>query len=329
MRKLASVQKISDIQPIQGADKIEVATVLGWKTVVPKGQYKPGDEIIYCEIDSMIPRRPWSEFLFKDMYQTRYRLKTKKLKGQLSQGIIFPKTILKEDKPIGTDVTKELDIKLYIPHMPAKLRGDIKSSFPSFIPKTDAIRLQSIPDILNELDNVKLAITEKIDGTSSTFYRHGEFGVCSRNFELKKQDTAYWRIAEKYNMEKIIPDGFAIQGEIYGNGIQKNPLKQTDFDLAVFNVFDIKAGQYLKFEDMMNFCASHKLPTVPYIGYIKSNKYTLDFFLNNSKGYSIINTECLKEGIVVRDFENSYSQVLNSRIFFKVINNDYLENNKY
>lgn len=86
MRKLAHVEKIASIQPIDGADRIEVATVLGWQVVVKKDEFKVGDLCIYIEIDSVLPEIEDFEFL----RDKKFRIKTQKLRGQISQGLILP-----------------------------------------------------------------------------------------------------------------------------------------------------------------------------------------------------------------------------------------------
>jgi RNA ligase (TIGR02306 family) len=91
MRKLASIQKIVDIRPIDGADKIEVAQVLGWEVVVAKkDEFKVGDLVIYIEIDSIVPDK--SEFDF--LRDRKFRVRTIKLRKQVSQGLILPLSIL-------------------------------------------------------------------------------------------------------------------------------------------------------------------------------------------------------------------------------------------
>ena len=69
-RKLATIRKINDLSPIEGADKIEVATVDGWKVVVAKDVgHKIGDWVVYCEIDSFLPIKEEFEFLRKSSYK--------------------------------------------------------------------------------------------------------------------------------------------------------------------------------------------------------------------------------------------------------------------
>ena len=101
MRKLASTQTVNAAEPIPNADAIERVRVLGWWVVVKKGEVRPGDKVVYCEIDSLLPERPEFEFLrassFKpahDDIPAGFRIKTVKLRGQVSQGICFPLAIL-------------------------------------------------------------------------------------------------------------------------------------------------------------------------------------------------------------------------------------------
>jgi RNA ligase (TIGR02306 family) len=199
-RKLASIQIIEKLDPIEGADFIERATVLGWHCVVRKGDFKEKDKCIYIEIDAMLPDIPAFAFL-KDPkgrvpeYGFVHRLKTKKLKGQISQGLImslkedFQKWAPKNDLvKVGDDVTELIGIKKYEPPVLASLRtGQAKRTFPSFIPRTDETRVQNIPWITDAFQGKKVYVTVKLDGTSVTYYiKDGQFGVCSHNMEWKK-----------------------------------------------------------------------------------------------------------------------------------------------
>jgi RNA ligase (TIGR02306 family) len=99
MRKLASIQRVNAVEPITEADAIERIRILGWYVVVRKDEYKVGDLVIYCEVDSILPDRPEFEFL-----RTRnFRIRTIKLKGQVSQGICFPLSVLENYGTIGYD----------------------------------------------------------------------------------------------------------------------------------------------------------------------------------------------------------------------------------
>jgi RNA ligase (TIGR02306 family) len=166
-RKLASIRQISEIREIPGADAIELAIVDGWQVVVAKNvNHKVGNYVVYCEIDSFLPIKPEFEFLRKSSYkkmgdQEGFRLRTIRLRGVLSQGLILP---LDEVIPfpnnldymeVGKDVTELLEIKKYEPPVPAELAGKVKGMFPSFIPKTDEERcLSEDTEIITE-DGIK------------------------------------------------------------------------------------------------------------------------------------------------------------------------------
>jgi RNA ligase (TIGR02306 family) len=164
-RKLASIRIISDLRPIEGADKIELAIVDGWKVVVAKDVgHKVGDKVIYCEIDSFLPIKPEFEFLRKSSYKKMadgsegFRLRTVKLRGQVSQGLILPLSLINYtnlDFKVGMDVTMMLGINKYEPPIPAELAGKVKGLFPSFIPKTDEVRCLSEETELITEDGIK------------------------------------------------------------------------------------------------------------------------------------------------------------------------------
>lgn len=341
-RKLASIQVISKIEPIPGADLIEKATVKGWECVVRKGEFKVGDLCVYFEIDSMIPRRFWSEFLFKDDRQY-YRLRTVRLKGQISQGLIIkPNTcipmeiILKlvesSEDLIEKDVTDYLEITKYEPEIPAQLRGLIKGSFPHFIPKTDEERIQNIPWILEQEADTEIVVTEKLDGTSMTVYvKDGEFGVCSRNIEFKECECIYWQIAKRDKFDeklKSLNKNIALQGELIGLGIQGNKYKLAQPEFYIFNIFDIEKNKFLDYQEiekMLEWIQSNNLKFVPKILEFKAIKEigNLQDFIKLSTGKSLLNPTVEKEGIVVRSkIEKNIHNL--GRFSFKVINPEFL-----
>ena len=196
MRKLAHIEEISVVSPIDGADKIEVATILGWKCVIKKGEFQQGDKVVYIEIDSLVPPKPEFEFL-KDR---KYRVRTIKLRGQISQGLVVPiPETYKGKMDNGTDMTKCLGIKKYLSPTEIKeieqqqlkiineknklkkfmmryswfrrifLSRKQKQSFPYWVSKTDEERIQNIPHVIEQFKNHKVYVTEKIDFQSVTF----------------------------------------------------------------------------------------------------------------------------------------------------------------
>lgn len=352
-RKLASVRKISDLSPIEGADKIEVATIDGWKVVVAKDVgHKVGDLVIYCEIDSFLPIREEFEFLRKSSYkkmgdQEGFRLRSVKLRGQISQGLILPLSVLKnteipmvttsqqewgvqyemfaeDGEPmvnVGDDVTELLGIVKYEPPIPAELAGKVKGLFPSFIRKTDEERVQNLSDQYNELKTHTYYVTEKLDGSSATFYyKDGVFGVCSRNLELlETEGNTFWKVARELDLEnkmKSLGKNISIQSELIGESVQGNPYKIKGQTIRCFNLFNIDTQEYSSLTDFRDTVEMLGLETVPVLNTNFKLPDTIDELLKFADSKSELNPNFDREGIVIR--------TLDRKISFKVISNKFL-----
>ncbi len=325
MRQLASIQRIKALEPIENADAIVKATVLGWQLVVKKGEFEVGDLCVYCEIDSLMPDRPEFEFL----RPRNMRIRTMRLRGQVSQGICFPLSILPENAPNteGSDVTELLGITKYEPPMSANLLGQAKGFFPSFIPKTDETRVQNLQEILDKYAGTTCFVTEKLDGSSVTyFYRNGEFGVCSRNLELiEAEGNSYWDFARTHNIEeklKALGKNYALQGEIIGEGIQGNKCKIRGQMVYFFNVFDIDAYAYLDFGAYKTFLAQLDLQSVPILETDYSLSNDIPTLVSKAVGKSVLKNDVHREGIVIRPLLELRD--IEGRVSFKSINPDFL-----
>ncbi|SHM48222.1 RNA ligase, DRB0094 family [Chitinophaga jiangningensis] len=331
MRKLASIQKITGLEPIAGADAIEKAYILGWQLVVKKNEFKPGDLCIYCEIDSRMPEVPTFEFL----RPRGMRIKTTRLRGQVSQGIAFPLDLLPAGFPVteGADCTAVLGITKYEAPMPACLTGAAKGAFPSFIPKTDETRVQVLQHILDKYKGETCYITEKLDGSSATFFiNNGEFGVCSRNLELLEANTnSLWQVARALRIEeklRSLHGNFALQGELFGEGIQGNKLRMHGPHVRFFNIFDISKSAYLGFHSFMATLEQLELEPVPVLTttYVLDNN--IDALVKMATIKSTICPDAWAEGIVIRPVEDkieSYNDLFSyGRVTFKAINPEFL-----
>lgn len=328
MRKLASIQKIKSVHTIEGADAIEKAQVLGWQLVIRKGEFAAGDLCVYCEIDSVMPDKPEFEFV----RAKSNRIKTIRLRGQVSQGICFPLSIL----PEGTEITEDLDvtdvlgITKYEPPVPANLAGVAKGMFPSFIPKTDETRVQVLEKVLRAYAGTACYVSEKLDGSSVTFYLKDDvFGVCSRNLDLAfSEENAMWKFAINLGLEgklRALGRNIALQGEIVGEGIQKNKYKLKGQHIFFFNVFDIDAYSYVSLNDMRTLLKSLELYMVPVLeeGYMLES--SIDALVAKSRCKSRLNAETIAEGIVIRPLEETIDRyVMQGRVSFKAINPDFL-----
>jgi RNA ligase (TIGR02306 family) len=337
LRKLASIRKISDIQPIEGADMIELVIVDGWKVVVAKNVgHKLGDLVIYCEIDSFLPIREEFEFLRKSSYKKMvdgtegFRLRSIRLKNQLSQGLVLPISVVEYTNvqfEVGIDVTNLLGITKYEPPIPAELAGKVKGLFPSFLRKTDEERIQNLTLEYEGWKNSDKGfyVTEKLDGSSATFYfKDGVFGVCSRNLELlETEGNTFWKVARQLKLEEWLgthETNYSIQGELIGEGIQGNPYKIKGQTVGFFNAFNIDTQEYLGLEEFELLISSMGLKTIPILDREFTLPDTIDELLKYADSKSVLNSNFDREGVVIRSVDR--------KISFKVISNKFLLNEK-
>lgn len=327
MRKLAHIERIIALTSIPGADLIERATVQAWDVVVKKGLYQVDDLVAFAEIDTLILNRPWSAFLFKDTRQL-YRLRTIRLRGTLSQGLLIPIAEIPElagrQWEEGDDLTELLQLNKWEPVLPANLAGQIKGNFPHWLRKTDECRLQSAKRVLDEIRDIPVYVAVKMDGTSFTAYKHeGVFGVCSRNLDMCEDGgDDYWAMAKSIGLPEKLPDGYAIQAELCGPGIQGNKAGLAAKQLFVFSVWDIKEQAFVSFGFLKTFCETYGLEMVPVLpAFVRPD--TVDQWLAFADTVKYANG-AQAEGIVVRPMVERYSEALRGRLSFKVISNAFL-----
>ena len=367
-RKLASIQRIHRIDPIAKADAIECVTIHGWELVAKKGEFAVGDLCVFFEIDSFLPEDPRYEFL-KDIknHQGRkgYRLKTIRLRGQVSQGLALPLCMFPEiTNPIEFDeVTDLLNVIKYDNSIAQSYnKPDLKTNsttnkFPHFIPKTDQERIQNLSDWFTRYSDVEWEETLKLDGSSCTMYKVAKspsiwarikaffgaplvnyhFGVCSRNLEIKRSDnyvktfansgkestyqsSDFWCVAHLYNVERHLPTGYAIQGELIGPRIQANHEKVESIDFFIFDVYDILNSRYLTPSERVNFVSTY-LPSMKHVPVLKTTVRIFEVcpdvksLLTRVQGQSM-NPGTISEGRVYKSLDGTKS--------FKCINNDFL-----
>jgi RNA ligase (TIGR02306 family) len=344
-RKLVSIQVIKDIKPIPNADNIELVYILGWQCVSKKGNFKVGDFCLYFEVDALLPEHPEFEF----MRNKKFRVKTIKLRGMLSQGLALPIDVLDKVATIevppgqrlllkeGDDVSSLLNVKKYEPPESsdgARLGGKAVSNFPPFLHKTDEIRIQSVPDVLARHNGKAFYITEKLDGSSMTMYLcNGKFGVCSRNFDIDEEDgNSFWEVARKGDWETKLrtiasmlgTTNVAVQGEMVGAGVQKNKYRMTGRDIYIFNIYDINDHKFLSFAQMVDICVALDVKMVPIVtDYFEMSDMRVDDMIAMADGQSLLNDQVIREGIIFRPLAEDFDPEL-GRLSFKVISNHFL-----
>ena len=340
-RKMATIRIVDAILPIEGADAIEVAVIGGWKVVVKKGEYHPQDLACYCEIDSFIPSAI-APFLTKEGHHPKTyngvegeRLRTIKLRGQISQGLLLPMSVVfnkmnaQEALQIieGQDVSDLLGISKWEP--PVEFQAaNVKGSFPHFIPKTDQERIQNLKIDLERWNEngEEFQVTEKMDGSSMTvFIKDGEVGVCSRNLELKDDGSStFWETAKKQGLVdfllSVYADGaveIALQGELVGGSIQGNAYKVEGFKFFLYDVFDIKTQQYLIPAATELLAKTNGIQHVPVMGYTNIKGKSIEDLLHDAEGKSQVGTKPEREGLVYKAADGSSFKVISNKWLLK------------
>lgn len=355
MRTLAKVVRLGKILKHPKADRLDITYVGGWQVVVQKDQFKEGGLAVFFEIDSWIPtslfdlNRPGQEAKkFKGVYGNR--LRSVRLQGELSQGLLLPMSILEstaydydtEDQKVflapeqvfqeGEDVSDVLGILKYEDELPDELIGKAKGMFPSIFPRTDMPRFQNMEQSLSKFaeDGLFFTVQEKVEGESMTCYltTEGEFGVCTKNVDLLEDaGDLFWQVARRMQIEDKMRFAFdagqdvAIQGELIGPGIRGNIYNLKEPTFVMFNVVYSHSGQTRETPDATKFWAEYmNIPFVPVI--FKEFKATaqtmsMQYLTDLSNGMSLINKKQKREGLVFKYNEDP-------RICFKAISPEYL-----
>ena len=336
MRKLASIRRIDIIKPIPGADAIECATLGGWPVVIKKNEFAVGDLAVYIEIDSWVPT-DLAPFLSKGKEPNIYndikgeRLRSVRLRGQLSQGLLLPEVVVSHQTRSGDyinfynegdDVTEVLGIQKWEPAIPACLAGEVKGAWPSHVQKTDQERAQNLGAEWDTLKTYTYEATEKLEGSSMTAgIVNDEFTVCSRNLNLRETATnSLWAQARRYNIEARMRElglaNMVVQGEIVGEGIQGNHYGIKGQDFYVFDILDTSSGQYLLPADRRAMCVKLGLKHVP----VLFDEFTIisdiEGVVECADGPSLLNPAKLREGIVFKRVDGPEH--------FKAVSNKYL-----
>eukprot|EP00026_Physarum_polycephalum_P010775 Phypoly_transcript_10955.p1 GENE.Phypoly_transcript_10955~~Phypoly_transcript_10955.p1 ORF type:complete len:411 (+),score=58.41 Phypoly_transcript_10955:115-1233(+) len=360
-RPLAYVQTIQELNPIAGADVIECARVLGWHVIVKKGVYKPGDPVVYVEIDSILP--PWPAFINDKLDRYNFRIKTITLKKQISQGycISFPTLAGHPDRKMeltttktmteggelelqalrdldtneiitlepNKDLTSYIGIKKYEIQNTVNVNGKVKqSTFPSFFPKTDQVRIQNLPDYPTYYGDVEFEVTEKLEGTSISAYFHdGKFGICSRNLlliiEPDSDSVAIKTLLDRGVQQALESYGksIALQGELIGPGIQLNIYGLKDYQWRVFDIYLILEKRHATSAERIQILKDLKLEdcAVPILTTKKIGGMTVDEILRFAEGTSVLKKGVQREGVVFKSCEVVNGRVIN----FKAVSNSY------
>jgi hypothetical protein len=336
MRDLASIQKIAKLTPIEGADRIEVATILGWEVIIEKGKYNINDLVVYVEPDVILPEREEFEFLRSRCWNKTYngfRIKNMKMRGVFSQGIVFQMSILPFDAYKEGQVVRDLigcvryapeelkqkeQVKLYKGFKKLLLKYSFfrnlllpkkkSKSYPDNIKKSGETNIQKDFNRLTGFPNTEYYKTEKLEGQAATYsLERGRFCLYSHNVKLTMNGCGNWQtIAKQLDIESLLRSykkkhkrSLCIQGEIIGSGIQKNIYNINGLDFYVYRIKDLTSNKYLEIDDMIECCSELGLKTVPIIDRNVKLYDSVKDILSDADGKSVL-YDVKREGVVWR-----------------------------
>ena len=348
MRKLASIQRIWQIEPIEGADRIELAHVLGWQCVVNKGQFQPMDLAVYFEVDSFLPIAPEFEFLRASSYRKTdimgegFRLRTMKFRGQISQGLLLPVDTfpaIPADAELGMDVTEILGVRKWEIEDRITTGGTMIGTLPVDVPHTDETRVQAEPELIQAFAGLEYYISTKMDGSShSVSIDENGFHVTGHNYEYKDDgNSPFYELVKGMGLQEKMEvfaaenglTAFTIQGELCAPGIQKNRLQLKEPHWYVFTV--IEDGKRVGYRETYDVCDAMSIEMVPIeeLGEDLPSVYKDEEALLGRAGENRCKTyPGTPEGIVIRPTEPVYCEAIGGPLSMKVINNKYLLKSK-
>ena len=345
MRKLASIQRIWKIEPIEGADRIELAQVLGWQCVVNKGQFQPMDIAVYFEIDSFLPIRDEFEFMRSSSYKKTdimgegFRLRTMRFRGQISQGLLLPISQFPEipkDADVGNDVTELLGVRKWEIEERATTGGTVIGTLPYDIPHTDETRVQEEPELIQAFAGLEYYISTKMDGSSHSIgIDENGFHVTGHNYEYKDDgSSSFYKLVKAREYQAKMEDymkvldlkTLTIQGELCAPGIQQNRLRLTKPEWYVFTIRE--NGKRVGLKRMLQICEALDITPVPIeeVDTDLPSKYpTVEALLVRADGEYPNGGK--KEGIVIRPTEPVFCPLISASLSMKVVSNKYLLKN--
>ena len=336
-RQLVTIRTVTDIRPIENADSIVACQLdYGWVVVARKDEYQVGEKACYLEIDSWVPTE-LAPFLSKGKDPREYngirgeRLKTVKLRGQISQGLILKLDMVPQimDQPEDIDLATILGVIKWEPpsdNSGGPNRSKPRGNFPYWLWKSDQERCQNFWNKIPR--DIDMEVSVKLDGSSATYFYNANclhvdeprFGVCSRNLELKPPETEefdpWWEMAFKYDLEtklKNLGRNIALQGEVIGVKMNGNWEKLEDRQLFIYNAFDIDNQRWLPSAERVALCNELGLQHVPILEFRKFDFANIEEALAYAEGPSIRNKT--REGVVFKAVDGSFSCKIISNLF--------------
>lgn len=324
---IVPVTTIEDMRPHPNADRLELAQVLGWQLVVPKGQYRVGEKLVYFPIDTILPLEV-SERFGVTRYLHRQRIRCARLRGEPSFGLAIPPD---EDWPVGTNVADFYGAVKYEPPV-RTIAGDGEEDHPLFVAYTDIENMRNFPTLFVEGESVLLS--EKIHGTQCRVgLIEGELMAASKGLRRKRPEedrftsSTYWFPLSLEPVRALLEElgqthrQVILFGEVYGSKIQS--FHYGLHGQLGFRAFDLLLdGQYQDWPVFLASCAHYGVETVPVLAQIPFHLATMKEF-SEGKTQLMQQDAHIREGIVVRP-ERERHDPSHGRVILKYVSDSYL-----
>lgn len=345
------VRRIESITQHDNADRLEIGRVEGldFQFIVGKGEYEPGDWVVYFPVDSVLPQSLIEKLGIKHLSgKQQNRVKTVKLRGKISQGVVIPANDVFEAVrcigvfSIGDDVTEILGVTKYEPP-PVFENGANLLPLPYGMNPYDIQGYERYPEAVAQLMDMKCEITEKLEGMnfSITVNVHGEVWVNQRNFTIQEIDGhehAFWATARKMGVIEAAhrclgaysypAETLTLYGEFLGPNVQGNYYRLMKHTIRFY---DITAGyRFLSPNDAYTHTvhsgANLSMPWVPTLWHGMLREYLQGRTIAEaSNGPSAFNPSVAREGIVIKPLDTMcYSKEMQGRLIIKKRSPEYL-----
>lgn len=341
---IATIERITSVEPHPNADRLDVVKVLGFQVVTGKGNCKPGDDVFYFPPDLLLPAEHADALgvtnylkhaTFPGETEKRpCRVGAARLRGVPSYGFVAPvdvSPVPMESYEVGQDVTEWFGAEKYVP--PVRVGcGEAERDFGTFHQYTSIENIQRYPDLIPEGTDV--IITEKIHGTNSRMGlcrdNSGEhiFMAGSHKVRRKAGEGLYWAFFtdEIRAMLSMISDAnegadVILFGEIFGPGVQDMHYAQTE---KVFRAFDISVdGKYLDYEKFLDYCHAWNIETVPEIYIGPFSHAVCESYTYGDTTFGVTSGFKGREGIVIKPVIEQVDRA-GRRMIAKSVSADYL-----
>lgn len=325
-----------DLVPHKNADVLSIAMIKGsgWQCIVKTSDMIDKKLGVYIPIDAEVPvSNPIFAFLDKDKKGKPFRIRTIRLRGALSQGLLVPAP---EGAILGDDFTETWGVTRWEPVIPTHLAGDMIREPGSFQKYTSIENYKNFPNVFLSGDQVR--ITEKLHGTNCRFGFVDDGTVAGLRFFVgthktardKTGDNLYSRVARALKIEENLAEvmtklgsaksHFIIYGEIYGYNVQDLTYGCAKNEQQ-FRIFDVSVDhQYQPWEVVQEVAAGLGVAIVPVL---HRGSFSLETALALRDGLTTLGAAHVREGVVVTaEPEATHLEV--GRKIIKFISDEYL-----